>query len=157
MRPKRRIEIFLEKADLVNVINIMFPGLEEMYKEKYVKDIKKNLSLVKEFWNEHYDLRFSQVLVNMGIVPNYPGYWYYMEEGEILEKLNIDPKEYILWGNNYDKDMNRLEETKYLLVGEMNTGHIEAILDSGLTRNPKYVKAFKDELKLRKDEKKYNL
>ena len=42
--------------------------------------IKPYLEKIEKFWKEHPDLRFTQVLVNMNIIPNFPGSWYYKED-----------------------------------------------------------------------------
>ena len=59
------------------------------------------------------------------------------------------------WGRNYDKDMNKLPETEYIFIADMDTNHIHAIIDGKwVTKYNFYYYIFKDELKLRK---KYNL
>lgn len=59
-------------------------------------------------------------------------------------------RKYLTWGNNYDKDMNRLPETVYNPIMNMTSDHIEAILDGGWTRNNSfYEELFKEELKFR--------
>ena len=72
-----------------------------------------------------------------------------IEEDEILEKLGIPAREYLLWGQNYDKDVNLLPKTLYKPIKDLTTDHIQAILDGGYTKNPKYIKCFEEELKLR--------
>lgn len=42
--------------------------------------IKPYLKQIEKFWLENPDLRFTQVLVNMNIIPNFPGMWYYKED-----------------------------------------------------------------------------
>lgn len=59
-------------------------------------------------------------------------------------------RQYLTWGNNYDKDMNRLPETIYNPIKDMTSDHIQAILDGGWTRNNQlYEELFKEELKFR--------
>lgn len=59
-------------------------------------------------------------------------------------------RKYLTWGNNYDKDMNRLSETQWVSIENMTTDHIEAILDGGwVSTNPLYEEVFKEELKFR--------
>lgn len=61
-------------------------------------------------------------------------------------------RQYITWGNNYDKDMNRLPETIYNPIKDMTTEHIQAILDGGWSKdNPFYEELFKEELKFREN------
>ena len=59
-------------------------------------------------------------------------------------------RQYLTWGNNYDKDMNRLPETIYNPIKNMTSDHIQAILDGGWAKNnPFYEELFKEELKFR--------
>ena len=59
------------------------------------------------------------------------------------------------WGRNYDKDMNKLPETEYILIADMDTNHIKAIINGNwVNKYNFYYYIFKDELRLRK---KYNL
>ena len=59
-------------------------------------------------------------------------------------------RKYLKWGNNYDENMNRLSETNWLAIEDMNTGHIQSILNGNYTNNPLYLETFKNELKYRK-------
>lgn len=43
---------------------------------------------------------------------------------DIIEEI----REYFIWGKNYDKDMNRLLQTEFIVLKNMNTDHIIAIL-----------------------------
>lgn len=43
---------------------------------------------IREDWKRSPDLRFSQMLVNSWLLPNYEGLWYYREEEDILKYLN---------------------------------------------------------------------
>ena len=59
-------------------------------------------------------------------------------------------RQYLTWGNNYDKDMNRLPETIYNPIKDMTSDHIQAILDGGWSKNNTfYEEIFKEELKFR--------
>lgn len=100
MRPKERIIPFLEaiKGNFINIIYDIYKignGDQTEWNTLY-DDKDTNLadfyydseSEVEKFWLENPDLRFSQVLVILGIIPNIPGFWYYMEEDEILKQLN---------------------------------------------------------------------
>lgn len=59
-------------------------------------------------------------------------------------------RQYLTWGNNYDKDMNRLPETVYNPIMNMTSDHIQTILDGGWAKNnPFYEELFKEELKFR--------
>ena len=59
-------------------------------------------------------------------------------------------RQYLTWGSNYDKDMNRLPKTIYNPIMNMTSDHITAILEGGWAKNnPFYEELFKEELKFR--------
>lgn len=59
-------------------------------------------------------------------------------------------REYLKWGSNYDKDMNPLPKTIWKPIKELDTDHIEAILEGNFTNNEIYLDTFKKELEWRK-------
>lgn len=70
----------------------------------------------------------TQVLVNIGIFPNFPGMWYYKEEIDyLIEEQNIAPEEILLWGT-YGKDGK--QPLKRILIKDMETDHLEACLEN---------------------------
>lgn len=161
MRPKERIKIFLDlvaesKSGIRDVlveayeIDEQIPNLEETALNVY-----NDVSIIESLWEAAQDLRFSQVLVNFGYLPNIPGFWYYMEEFEILAKLGFMPRDYMLWGSNYDADMNRLPETIYKPICNLDTDHIKAILDGGWCKSEAYLKVFDEELKYRGEQNEF--
>lgn len=60
-------------------------------------------------------------------------------------------RKYIKWGSNYDKDMKKLPKTLYKCIKDMDTDHIQAILDGNWCRSEFHLKVFKDELEYRKN------
>lgn len=59
-------------------------------------------------------------------------------------------RQYLTWGNNYDKDMNKLPKTIFIPIKDMTSDHIQAILDGGYVKyNSFYEEVFKEELKFR--------
>lgn len=60
-------------------------------------------------------------------------------------------REYLVWGKNYDKDMNRLPKTEYVFIKDLTTDHIEAILKTQTRISDFYKEVFNDEMKLRKE------
>ncbi len=108
---------------------------------KYFYDFKK-------FHKENSDLRFSQVLhANM---LHKEGFWYYKEDDVILIELGLNPNEILFWGANFDINNKRLKKTKWILIKDLKTDHIQSILDGNFTNNQMYLKAFRDEIKYRK-------
>jgi hypothetical protein len=143
MRPKERIPIFFKLVD--------FKKLEKEWNVKMIHQVlSSNLSKkVCDYWRENYDQRFGQVLINLGIVPDNFYIWN-VEEEEILDKQGINPREYLLWGQCYDKEGNELPEVRYRLIKDLDTDHIEAILNSEyLHLSDQYRKVFEDEILLR--------
>lgn len=56
-------------------------------------------------------------------------------------------RENLKWGVNYTKEMKRLPQTEWRIIKDLETEHIEAILDGGYARNNSYYEQiFKDEL-----------
>lgn len=53
---------------------------EQTGKMRNKKRIKPYLKKIEKFWLKHPELRFTQVLVNLDIIPNFPGMWYYKED-----------------------------------------------------------------------------
>lgn len=53
------------------------------------------------------------------------------------------------WGSNYDKNMNRLPETIYRNIIDMDNDHIKSILDGNWCKSELYLEVFKNELKFR--------
>lgn len=94
-------------------------------------------------------LRFSQILQHMGL--HKIGFWYHIEDEAVLMSLGVEPREVLYWGNNYSKNNNRLKKTNWILIKDMDTEHIEAVLNNNFTHNVTYLKCFINELKLRKN------
>lgn len=153
MRAIERIELFLDKVDLKKLLNQTWNIIVEQDElEDTLWIINSHKNDINKFWKENPDLRFSQVLINMGIISNIPGYWYYMEESEILEKQGYPPEEVNYWGVYFDKDMNPLENPYYAPLSTLNTEHLKAILNGGFVKNnTKYQEIIKKILKERND------
>jgi len=102
---------------------------------------------LKKLHNEHPNLRFSQILQHMGLYQS--GIWFYKEDDIVLMELGIEPREVLYWGNNLSKNKNRLKKTNWMLIKDMDTEHIKAVLSNNFTHNVTYLKCFINELKLR--------
>lgn len=146
MRPKERIPVFLQKVDF------------DKLQKRWNVDISQGLrgiilkSETKDYWLENYDMRFGQMLINLEYMPDTMQIWT-DEEYDILYDQGLPLREVLLWGNNYDKDMNRLPETIWRPICEMKTDHIQAILDGNWCKNPKYKETFEAEIILRNESK----
>jgi hypothetical protein len=81
-------------------------------------------------------------------------------EGDDYEDVSISTdendhlmlREHLKWGQNYDKDNNRLPETIYRPIKDMKTDHIESIISGNWCNSFLYLNTFKKELKLRESD-----
>jgi hypothetical protein len=154
MRAIERIDLFLEFIDgnvtpiIQDIWELNFP---EDNQDNFVDDIYSHMGEIRTFWKLNPDLRFSQVLVSLNILPNIPGSWFYTEEEEILERLGIPARDYLLWGQYFNKDGTKMDKPIRRPIKDMDTDHIKNILTGEWTRNPEYIKCFTEELE-RKNE-----
>lgn len=151
MRAIERIPIFMDAimGQLVTMVRRIRPDMDIMECVGIGSRIMEQRENLIAYWNDNPDLRFTQVLISLGILQNQPGPWYYFEEEEILEMMGVNPRDYLLWGQYFDKDGKRLSKVIRRPVKDMDTDHIKAILDGEWTSNPDYIKCFTEELKRR--------
>lgn len=148
MRNKERIDIVLKhipwKQFLQDATNL---GKDSKILDKLVENVKNNIENIREIWKNNPDLRLGQLLINEGYVPDYYKLYNFEEDDWMIENKAIKFEDIKFWGSNYDKDMNRLSETKYKLLKDLDDSHISAILDffeEGLIKiNDNYLKYFK--------------
>ena len=146
MRAKERIPIFLDK---VNWNKLAKRWKLDISAFDYIRPPNENVATaIVEYWNENPNQRFGQVLINLGLIPDTMRIWL-DEENEILKSQGVPEREFRLWGQNYDKDMNQLPKTIWKPIMELSTDHIKAILDGDWTKGH-YAELFKEELILRK-------
>lgn len=107
-----------------------------------------NFQRYKKFHKENPYLRFSQILQINGLYKE--GFWFFIEDDIMLMKF-VSAREVLYWGNNYSEKGNRLKKTNWILIKDMSTEHIKAVLNGNFTNNLVYLKAFNDELKLREN------
>jgi len=127
MRLKERIPIFIERVNWPSLLTTIW---KINLKSEDINEILININArkldIKNYWLLNQDQRISQVLVNLGIIPNMSGIWYYMEEIEILKELGVPPRDYLLWGHYIDrKNPNSL---RYSVIKELSSDHIKNIL-----------------------------
>jgi len=111
--------------------------------------INNFLKILGDEWKKQgVDLRFTQFLFNNGIVDM--NRLHYIEEHELLQKYfpHIDPAEYIWWGTRGKDGKSKL---KYILLKNMDTDHIEAILETQKHISVFYREVFEKELEKRKN------
>lgn len=149
MRNIVRIDNFLEKVNIRNLLLNIWKICDDTNIDQVEKTILDNISSIKKYWNDYRDLRFSQVLVNQGYLPNMSGYWYYYEENDILKEQGLKPREYIYWGSIFDSNGERLPETKYSLIKDLTIEHMQKLATGGWLRNDDIDKIINDELKMK--------
>lgn len=170
MRRPERIPIILEllkdNTNKRKVLGVYFTpkegtqlevGMPYFEIDNIVKKWDEMFEEFSAFWKQIPDLRLSQVLVNYDILINYAGFWYYLDDEITMISTNLlQPRDIYFWGQNYDKDLNKLPETNWLLIKNMSKDHIEAILkdvkDEKIKVGEKYIEYFNNELKLREND-----
>lgn len=148
MRVKKRIDIVLKhipwKQFLQDTTNL---NKDSKILDKLVENVKNNLNIIEKHWKENPDLRLGQLLINEGFIPDYYKLWNIEEDQWLIDNKALSLQDIKFWGSNYDKDMNRLAETKYKLLKDLDDSHISAILDlyeEGMLKiDENYLKYFK--------------
>lgn len=132
-----------------------------MSKINYIenKDGTKLFSFYRHDYREYTDKEGNFMFIDGGV--DYIRYsvdeensW--LTEAEISDVIQ-DIREQYKWGVNYDKNMNKLPETKYVLLKDLDTTHIFNIITYILNRIPKIInynnkvtiEVFVEELKYR--------
>lgn len=148
MRPIERIPIVLDKIDWKGFLKDI---LENDYDIDMLIEIKNHLSDIQYFWMDNQDLRLTQVLVNLGIIPNKPGVWYYTEETDWLVKKGLVKYRDILFWGTYGK--HRDQPLRRVLIKDMSNEHIENVLLNVPNIHPLYQDAFNEEREYRRKNK----
>lgn len=129
MREIRRIPIVLDAiqnnyADFLKECGVTIIDIDVL-KTLFKTDRKE----IEEFWTKNPDLRLTQVLANFNKIPNLPGFWYYREEVDyVVEKGFVRFEDIHFWGVNFNKDGERLPQTEYKPLSELETDHIKGII-----------------------------
>ena len=151
MRPKERIPTFIELIDWKQLIEKQWKlPFNKTERKHVIAQIKNNIPKIIMYWAEYPDERIGQVLVNMGIISNVSGMWYYMEDDDILIKQGHKPEDVCLWGT-YGKDGK--QPFKRILIRDMSTEHMQACIDTQPNINPAYKELFEKLIKERTDDK----
>ena len=147
MRNIQRIPIVLKNINLFDFIKSFNIFQTDNDIKLCLKDV--NMQILKKFWLDNYDLRLTQVLVNLDIIPNYLGTWYYTEETNwLVEHKILKFEEIHFWTSILDKNNKKLKKPKVILLKNMKIDHIQAIVDNfSIKINKDYLKYFKKRLK----------
>lgn len=154
MRNPKRIPIILDLLKDNYAEFLKDCGIEEIDIDTLISIYNSKRKEIEEFWLDNPDLRLTQVFVNLGIIPNFPGFWYYKEEVDyVIEKGFCNVEDICFWGVNYTKEMVKLPETDFRLLKNLETDHIRAIIKfymeqyGSLSRlNQKYLKYFQQRI-----------
>ena len=127
MRNKNRIQIVLDlmlnKEILLHFLNTS--------SQKLIDDLYNNWEEIEEEWLKYPDCRLGQLLVNLNLIPskNIEHIIWNIEEDDWLIKngyCNIEDIKF--WGVNYYKNGKQRKTTKYVLLKDLKTDHIENII-----------------------------
>jgi hypothetical protein len=155
MRPHYRIKPFLEVLDISKLVGL--PN-EQYNKEiidlvKMEKKITEMLPIIEGTWLESPDLRFGQLLYNMGIGGDYFEPLYILEESDILMKLGRTERESHGWLSFLNKDLTKLDEPIFRFICDLDTDHLQTMLyeaNAGKRKyNRNYLRMFEEELESR--------
>ena len=125
MRRPERIPIVMRNLDIEKFLK---DNLGKQYLPEMLTNVVKDWGKIEDGWKEQYDIRLGQYLVNQGYTPDNIRIWNVEEVDYMIDHDMIEPREICFWGVNYTKDMKKLRETEYLLIKDLETDHIEAIL-----------------------------
>ena len=113
------------------------------------KRIDNFLRILGEQWKKQgSDLRFTQFLFNNGV--SNMDRLHHLEEHELLYNYfpDVDTSEYLHWGTRGKDGKSKL---KYVLIKDLDTDHIEAILGTQHHISEIYKNALMKELEKRKN------
>jgi len=143
MRPIERIKPYISLLKGRN--NVFDISEKEVVK---LSQFNPDYDELEKFWLENPDLRFTQLCVNTGLIPNVPGMWYYTEDLDFMLNLGFEMRDVMLWGT-YGKSLD--QPLKYIFLKNMSNEHIKAVLQNVRTISEKYRTAFENELKYREE------
>ena len=147
MRKKERIQIVMDKLPFgmfIASLNLFSAVNSEIIAE--LIDRKE----LQTWWEENQDYRLTQVLLHFEYIPNIEGFWFYKEEVNwLIDEDIVEPRDILFWGVNFTSEMVQLPATKWVLISELETDHIQAIVKGKFTKNDYYNNLFKEELERR--------
>lgn len=145
MRAAQRIPLFLSRVKIVELL---------LKLEADAKDIEKLLEIIqsdefKDYWMNNQDLRFGQLLYNMGYLVFNKVYSY--EEHEILnEYCGYSLPESHIWASNYNEDGSLRPDPVYRFIDELDDKHLATMVEEANVGrryyNPAMVDIFCEEL-----------
>ncbi len=84
-----------------------------------------NRKVIEEQWIKNQNWRFTQLLINIGAIPNIPGIWYYKEEYDWFKEQK-DLRQILFWGT-FEKD-GEFNNHIQIAIKDMEIDHIKNCL-----------------------------
>ena len=148
MRAKERIPIILDAINIPEFLKDANAFDQETI-DNCINDWILSWEEIKKFWLDNPDLRLMQVLINTGLLPNAPGFYYYEEEVDYcLKKGYLQPRQILFWGSYGKEGKGPYQQ---ILIKNMTTEHLKACLETQVYMNTLYRETMISELKLRKE------
>ena len=144
MRSSKRIPICL-KLLFQNKILYHFLGTDT---SGWAKKLHENWHLIEKEWLKSPDQRFGQLLSNLGLVSKEieNHIWNIDEDDWLIKNGYCNIEDIKFWGVNYYKNGKQRKTTKYVLLKDLETDHIQNIIkffEGRLHRIPvKYLEYF---------------
>jgi hypothetical protein len=108
----------------------------------HIHDFKSHIDTVT---NHVYSVDGGTQYLRRGGPPGYKELFVHDDGNHETRRNNLH------WGKNYDKNNNRLPETEWVLIKDLDTDHIKAILELYAERESIFMDIMRDELNYRKN------
>jgi hypothetical protein len=131
MRQKLRIPIVLEIFKQTNNGAFQkFLGLDNFQTLQVIDKIEMQTPKLKDFWERHPDQRFGQLLSNMFVVDKDTEnrIWNIEEDDWLIKNGYCNIEDITFWGVNYYKNGKKRKTTKFVLLKDLKTDHIQNII-----------------------------
>lgn len=131
MRQKLRIPIVLEIFKQTNNGAFQkFLGLDNFQTLQVIDKIEMQTPKLKTFWERNPDQRLGQLLSNMFVVDKDTEnrIWNIEEDDWLIENGYCNIEDIKFWGVNYYKNGKKRKTTKFKLLKDLETDHIENII-----------------------------
>jgi hypothetical protein len=121
-----------------------------------IKNLKEYKDYIKNRWKKNPELSLGEILSLLGFLPkniissSKTSTWYYEDYEDIMCRMNVPERDYLIWRSSYNIFGKRRKHAVYQLVKDMSSYHIKKILNSSmLIMSDRYAQVLKDELTLR--------
>ena len=151
MRNKKRISIILSTFDIwIQDFLVQRTGLAVIEIDEIIDNLSLRKDEIEKVWKRNPDMRFGQLLINYFNVPDYPRLWFIEESDWLVFNNYFNIEDICFWRVNYRKDGTLRKHPKTVLLRDLKTDHIAAILvffEEHKSRiKPQYEEYFKKRL-----------